>query len=116
MAPLTVDDLIRVARRLEGQKLSAIGGRTRFTVEVRSGSKSDYPVFTPESTGRPRPSPTRRRLEEVCAIFNRTGSLKIPDYKETGSQNLSYILRLVEIAASGDKGANSETASTKVRG
>ncbi len=113
---IAVEDLVRVARSHEGQRLATIGDNAYFTVEVRSGKKGEYPVFTPESSGEVRPSTNRRRLEEVCAIFNRTSSLTIPDYKETGSQNLSYILRLVELAAHGDKGPISETVSTTVPG
>ncbi len=111
---IAVEDLVRVARSHEGQRLATIGDNAYFTVEVRSGKKGEYPVFTPESSGEVRPSTNRRRLEEVCAIFNRTSSLTIPDYKETGSQNLSYLLRLVELAARGDKGPISETVRTTV--
>lgn len=99
MRDITAEDIIQAARNAKGQRLVAIGGRSHFAVEVRSGRNGDYPVFIPESTGRERKATNLRRLREVSACFNRTRSLKVPDYKDTGSQNLSYILALVKIAA-----------------
>jgi hypothetical protein len=101
MKNISVEDIITVARRAKGQRLASIGGRSHFAVEVRSGRKAYYPVFIPESTGLERKATNMRRLEQVADGFNRTRSLTIPDYKHTGSQNLSYILALVKIAASG---------------
>lgn len=98
-APITVEDVLCVARNANGDRLPTIGDRALFIVELRSGRSGEYPVFTPESTGEERKATNQKRLAEVVAIYNRTASLRIPDYKETGSQNLSYILRLVNIAA-----------------
>jgi hypothetical protein len=94
--PITVEDVIRAARIKEGVRLPAIGGRAFFTVRVTGDGKL---AFTPESTKIERNATTMRRLEEAVAIYNRTGSLKIPDYKSTKSFNLSYILRLIALAA-----------------
>ena len=100
MHSLTVEDLIRAAKGAEGARLQTVGGRAFFTVDVTPG---DRLTFTPESTGQERMATNRRTLEEVVTIYNRTGSLKIPAYNETGSRNLSYILRLVKMAADAAK-------------
>ena len=98
MPHLTVEDLIRAARGAGGARLATIGGRANFTVRVRS---DDRPIFVPDSTGRERTATNWRRLEEVVAIYNRTSSLRVTAYRDVGSRNLSYILRLVQMAVDG---------------
>jgi len=95
MKTISVEDVIRTARAQDGKTLVTIGGGAEFTVRV----EVDRPVFTPVSTGMSRPATDRKGLEYVVDHFNRSGSLKTTEYAESGSQNLSYILRLVAMAA-----------------
>lgn len=97
---VTVQEVIAVARKHEGKTLPTIGGEASFSVRV----ENERPVFYPTSTGDRRPATNITQLEKVVDKFNRTGSLKTTDYSFTGSQNLSYILRLVEIASDPAKG------------
>lgn len=91
---ISVDEVMATAARLSGQELRTIGGRTIFRVSVEGG----MPVFYPTSTGLARAATNRKRLEAIVERFNATGSFKIPDYKDSGSQNLSYILALIREA------------------
>ena len=95
VAMISVDQVITVARENADHELLTIGGRSTFRVTVDGGA----PMFHPSSTRLPRAATNRARLEQIVDIYNKTGSLKIPDFSETGSQNLSYILRLVKMAA-----------------
>ncbi len=88
---MTYDELVAVARDLDGQALETVTGK-RFTV----GVYLDCPFFTPESTGLGR-SDGRKAAERVVERFNRTGSLRPSDYQDI-SRNASYFAPLLEIA------------------
>lgn len=86
------DELVAVARDLDGQALETVTGK-RFTV----GVYLDCPFFTPSSTGIGR-SDGRKAAERVVERFNRTGSLRPADYADI-TRNASYFIPLLEIAS-----------------
>jgi hypothetical protein len=88
---VTYHDLIRVAREAEGQELSTIGGRAKFSTLV----VGDTILVVPTSTMNARPlgAGTRKALD----FYNQTGSMATSDYQDL-TQNSSYILRLISLA------------------
>ena len=88
---MTYDDLLRIARRFEGETLATVTGK-RFTV----GLYLDCPFFTPESTGLGR-SDGRKAAERVVERFNQTGSLRPADYADI-TRNASYFVALLQRA------------------
>lgn len=88
---MTYEELVAVARDLEGQALETVTGK-RFTV----GVYLDCPFFTPESTGLGR-SDGRKAAERVVERFNRSGSLRPGDYADI-TRNASYFVPLLEAA------------------
>lgn len=89
---MTYDEIVAVARRLEGTTLETVTGR-RFTVALYL----DCPFFTPESTGLGR-SDGRKAAERVVERFNQTGSLRPADYGDV-TRNASYFIPLLGIAS-----------------
>jgi hypothetical protein len=85
---MTLDELLDLARRLEGRTLETVTGK-EFTV----GIYRDGLFFTPASSGygqadgRP---PTERFLER----YNATGSLRPGDYADV-TRNASYLIGLL---------------------
>lgn len=86
------DELVAVARDLEGQALETVTGK-RFTV----GVYLDCPFFTPRSTGVGR-SDGRKAAERVVERFNATGSLRPADYADI-TRNASYFIPLLEMVS-----------------
>jgi hypothetical protein len=85
---LTYEELLALARRLEGQALETVTGR-RFTV----GVYGDCPFFTPESSGRGQ-SDGRKAAERFVERYNRHGSLRPGDYADV-TRNASYFVGLL---------------------
>ena len=85
---MTYDELLALARRLDGQDLETVTGR-RFTV----GIYLDSLVFTPESTGRGQ-SDGRRAAERFLERYNKTGSLRPGTYSRV-SRNASYLVGML---------------------
>ena len=92
---MTYDDLVRLARRAEGETLRTITGKA-FTV----GVYLNCPYFTPASTGLGR-SDGRKAAERFVARYNETGSLRPADYQDV-TRNSSYFVAL--LAAGGYRG------------
>jgi hypothetical protein len=93
MPNVTYEELLSLARSLEGQPLTTVKGR-EFTVGV---SRTSELVFTPVSSGYAQ-SDGRKAAERFLVRYNETGSLRPSDYADV-SRNASYIIGLL-IAAS----------------
>ena len=89
MPTMTYEELLALARRMEGRSLETVTGK-RFTV----GLYLDCPFFTPESSGLGR-SDGRKAAERFLERFNATGSLRPGDYAGI-TRNASYLLALVQ--------------------
>ena len=85
---MTYEELLAAARRLEGQPISTVTGRT-FTVRVYLDSL----VFTPSSSGLGQ-SDGRKAAERFLVRYNETGSLRPGDYGDL-SRNASYLVGLL---------------------
>jgi len=85
---MTYDELLALARRLDGRTLETVTGR-RFRV----GIYLDSLVFTPESTGRGQ-SDGRRAAERFLVRYNKTGSLRPGGYGRL-SRNASYLVGML---------------------
>jgi hypothetical protein len=92
MADVTYDELLDLARRLEGKKLETVTGK-KFTV----GVYLDCPYFTPASTGRGQ-SDGRKAAERFLDRYNQTGSLRPGDYADV-TRNASYFVGLLQRAS-----------------
>ena len=92
---MTYQDLLQLARRLDGQVLTTVTGKG-YTV----GVYLDCPFFTPESTGLGR-SDGRPAARAFVARYNETGSLRPRDYQDV-TRNASYYVGLL-IAEQGVK-------------
>jgi hypothetical protein len=88
---LTYEELVALAKRLEGQTLETVTGK-KFTV----GVYLDCPFFTPASSGRGQ-SDGRKAAERFVARFNETGSLRPGDYADV-TRNASYFVGLLQRA------------------
>ncbi|HEV8488810.1 MAG TPA: hypothetical protein VGQ58_03375 [Candidatus Limnocylindrales bacterium] len=88
---MTYDELLALARRLDGQHLETVTGR-RFRV----GIYLDSLVFIPESTGRGQ-SDGRRAAERFLDRYNRTGSLRPGGYGRL-TRNASYLVGMLRAA------------------
>jgi hypothetical protein len=88
---LTYEELVALARSVEGQTLETVTGK-RFTV----GVYLDCPYFTPESSGRGQ-SDGRKAAERFLARYNQTGSLRPADYADV-TRNASYFVGLLQRA------------------
>jgi hypothetical protein len=85
---MTYDELVNLARRLEGRTLETPSGK-RFSVDIYL----DGPFFTPESTGRGR-SDGRKAAERFLERYNATGSLRPGDYADV-TRNASYFIGML---------------------
>ena len=85
---MTYDELLALARRLEGQTLETVTGR-RFSV----GIYRDCPFFTPESSGYGQ-SDGRRAAERFLERHKATGSLRPGDYADL-TRNASYFIGML---------------------
>ncbi len=87
-SPMTYDDLLALARRLEGRPLETVTGR-RFTV----GIFNECPFFTPESSGWGQ-SDGRKAAERFVERYNQTRSLRPGDYGDV-TRNASYFIGML---------------------
>ena len=85
---MTYEELIELARRLEGQRLQTVTGKS-FTV----GIYRDSPFFTPASSGYGQ-ADGRKATERFLARYNEIGSLRPGDYADV-TRNASYLVALV---------------------
>ena len=85
---VTYEELLRLARRCEGQTLTTVTGRP-FTVGIYLGT----PFFTPASSGRGQ-SDGRKAAERFLERFNATGSLHPGDYADV-TRNASYFIGML---------------------
>ncbi len=95
LKPMTYDELLALARKLEGQTLATVTGK-EFTV----GIFLDCPFFTPASSGLGR-SDGRKAAERFVARYNATGSLRPADYADV-TRNASYYIGLLLRASPAD--------------
>ena len=89
---MTFEELLNLARRLEGKELETVTGK-KFTV----GVYLDCPFFTPQSSGRGQ-SDGRKAAERFLARYNETGSLRPGDYADV-TRNASYFVGLLQHAS-----------------
>jgi hypothetical protein len=85
---VTYDDLLALARQMEGRRLETVTGRG-FTV----GIALDCPFFTPESSGYGQ-SDGRKAAERFLERYNATGSLRPGDYADV-TRNASYYIGML---------------------
>ena len=85
---MTYEELLELARRLEGQRLETVTGRP-FTI----GVYRDAPFFTPASSGYGQ-ADGRKATERFLARYNEIGSLRPGDYADV-TRNASYLVALV---------------------
>jgi hypothetical protein len=85
---VTYEDLLALARRLEGRRLRTVTGK-----EFAVGIYRETPFFTPASTGRGQ-SDGRKAAERFLDRYNRTGSLRPGDYLEV-TRNASYFIGML---------------------
>lgn len=88
--PIQADSFTAFVKTLEGKEITSRAGRSRFTVSVSGGDM----VFTPLSTGKPRPH-QRRYIESVLNQFNQSKSYVLKDYRDNGIVNATYMLTLI---------------------
>jgi hypothetical protein len=88
-APVTYEELLALARRLENEALETVTGK-RFTVGIAIGC----PFFTPESSGYGQ-SDGRKAAERFLERYNATGSLRPSDYKDV-TRNASYFIGMIQ--------------------
>ena len=84
------DELLQLARSLEGLEMKTVTGRA-FTV----GIYRDCPFFTPASSGYGQ-SDGRRAAERFLERYNATGSLRPGDYADVTRSASYYIGMIVE--------------------
>jgi len=85
---VTYEELLQLARRLQGQTLETVTGR-KFSVGLYRGA----PIFTPASSGSGRsdgPKAARRFVERYAV----TGSLRPGDYADI-TRNASYFIGML---------------------
>jgi hypothetical protein len=85
---MTYDELLDLARGLDGQTLETVTGKT-FAV----GVYLDCPFFTPSSSGYGQ-SDGRKAAERFLDRYNRTGSLRPGDYADV-TRNASYFIGML---------------------
>ena len=88
---MTYEELLALARRLEGRTLTTVTGK-RFTV----GIYLDTPFFTPKSSGRGQ-SDGRKAAERFLDRYNQIGSLRPVDYADV-TRNASYFIGMLMAA------------------
>lgn len=92
---MTYDELLSLARRLEGQTLETVTGK-----KFRVGIYLDCPFFTPASSGLGG-SDGRKAAERFVARYNATRSLRPADYADV-TRNASYYIGLLLSASQAD--------------
>jgi hypothetical protein len=92
---VTYEELLDLARRLEGVPLETVTGK-RFTV----GVYRDCPFFTPASSGYGQ-SDGRPAAERFVRRYNETGSLRPGDYGDI-TRNASYFVGMLLAAEARD--------------
>ena len=85
---MTYEELLALARRLQGMTLETVTGR-RFTV----GISFDCPFFTPESSGYSQ-ADGRKAAERFLERYNATGSLRPGEYADV-TRNASYYIGML---------------------
>ena len=85
---MTYEELLALARRLEGETLETVTGK-KFTV----GLYRDCPFFTPQSSGYGQ-SDGRKAAERFVARYNEIGTLRPGDYSNV-TRNASYYVALL---------------------
>jgi hypothetical protein len=88
--PLTYDDLVAAARRLEGTPLKTVTGKP-FTVGI---ARTHEIYFTPASSGWGQ-TEGRKAHERFVERYNELGSLRPKDYTDV-SRNASYLIGLLK--------------------
>jgi hypothetical protein len=89
MDAMTYDELLALARRLDGETLETVTGK-QFTVGIALGC----PFFTPASSGYGQ-SDGRKAAERFLERYNATGSLRPSDYKDV-TRNASYFIGMIQ--------------------
>jgi hypothetical protein len=89
MVAMTYDELLALARRLDGETLETVTGK-RFTVGIALGC----PFFTPASSGYGQ-SDGRKAAERFVERYNATGSMRPSDYKDV-TRNASYFIGMIQ--------------------
>ena len=85
---MTYDELLALARRLEGVTLETVTGR-RFTV----GVSLECPFFTPASSGYGQ-ADGRKAAERFLERYNASGSMRPGDYADV-TRNASYFIGML---------------------
>lgn len=85
---MTYEELLALARRLEGVTLETVTGK-RFTV----GIYRDGIFFTPASSGNGQ-TDGRKAAERFLARYNQTGSFRPGDYADL-TRNASYLVGML---------------------
>jgi hypothetical protein len=83
------EELVELARRLEGQRLETVKGKG-FTVGI---ARTGEIFFTPESSGYGQ-SDGRKAAERFLDRYNASGSLRPSDYADV-SRNASYFIGML---------------------
>ncbi|HET8777493.1 MAG TPA: hypothetical protein VFN76_07515 [Candidatus Limnocylindria bacterium] len=83
------DELLDLARRLEGRRLETVTGKG-FTVGI---ARTGELFFTPESSGYGQ-SDGRKAAERFVERYNETGSLRPGDYADV-TRNASYFIGML---------------------
>jgi hypothetical protein len=94
---MTYEELLALARRFEGRRLTTVTGRS-----FRVGIHRDCPFFTPESSGYGQsdgPAAARAFVER----FTATGSRRPDDYAKV-TRHASYFVGLLRAAGLEDDG------------
>ena len=86
---MTYEELIELARRLEGETLETVTGKA-FTVGI---ARTGDVFFTPASSGYGQ-SDGRKATERFLARYNETGSMRPGDYGDV-SRNASYLIGML---------------------
>ena len=86
---MTYEELIELARRLEGETLETVTGKA-FTVGI---ARTGDVFFTPASSGYGQ-SDGRKAAERFLARYNETGSMRPGDYGDV-SRNASYLIGML---------------------
>lgn len=90
MSALTADDLLRFATTLEGEPLTTLERRARFTVHVVPAGLE----ITPASSGKTR-LVSREIVQRVCDEFERSRSERPGHYQEI-TFDASYLLAIID--------------------
>ena len=90
--PMTYDALVELARRLEGQPMTTVTGKS-FTVGI---SRTGEIFFTPASSGWGQ-TEGRKGHQRFVERFNEIGSMQPKDYSDV-SRNASYLVGLLRAA------------------